>query len=124
MYKDIILKILEATDYADDREAFVQDFMRVISSQALIDLVQSLPADKQKEADKKIAASDSQATFAKTVSEYFTDEQVETAVDDASRRAITEWLKALNTTLTDEQRKKILVLSEEMQRDAESSSRS
>ncbi len=123
MYKDIILKILEATDYADDKTAFVNDFMRVISSQALIDLVQSLPADKQKEADKKIAASDSQASFAKTVSSYFSDEQVETAVDDASRRAITEWLKALNTTLNDEQRKRILVLSEEMQKMAESSTK-
>lgn len=123
MYNDIIIKILEATGYDGDKVAFVADFMRIISSQALVALVQSLPEEKQLEADKKIAEADGQETFAKAVSEYFSDQQVAQAVDEASQKAIAEWLRSLQSTLTDEQRKNLLKLSEEMQQMAEATSK-
>ncbi len=116
MYKDIIIKILEATEYKGDQNEFVDDFMRVISSQALVNLVQTLSEDQQLEADKKIAAAGSQEKFAKAVSEYFDDEQVAKAVDEASQKAISEWLRSVAPTLNDDQRGKLLVLSEELQK--------
>jgi hypothetical protein len=96
--------------------------MRIISSQALVSLVKTLPEEKQVEADKKIAEAGSQENFAKAVSEYFSDEQVEKAVDEASQVAISEWLRSVAPTLNDEQRGKLLVLSEELQKLVKSSS--
>lgn len=122
-YKLILLNLLEAIDYADDKEAFVAEFMHLISTQALVNLLQTLPEDKQQEADKKIASADGQENFNKAVSEYFTDEQVAKAVDEASQKAILEWLRSLHNTLNDEQRKKLVELSNELQSQIEKSSK-
>lgn len=122
-YKIILLKLLDAIDYADDKEAFIAEFMHVISTQALVNLLQTLPEDKQQEADKKIASADGQKNFSKAVSEYFTNEQVAKSVDDASQKAILEWLRSLHATLNDEQRKKLVALSNELQAQMEKSSK-
>ena len=121
MYNEIIIKILDATDYDGDKEDFLADFMRVISSQALVALVTTLPSDKQLEADKKIAEAEGQENFSKAVGEYFSTEQVSAAVDEASQKAIAEWLRSLNDTLTPDQRQNILKLSVELQQLAEAS---
>lgn len=122
-YKLILLKLLDAIDYADDKDAFVTEFMHVISTQALVNLLQTLPEDKQQEADKNIASAEGQENFNKAVSEYFADEQVAKAVDEASQKAILEWLRSLHNTLNDEQRKKLVELSNELQTQMEKSSK-
>ena len=114
--KQAVLQILDAIDYLEDKKAFVEDFTRITNSQALVDLVQSLPVAKQDEADKEIAGAESQEAFQTAVHKYFTDAQVEEAIDTASQRAVSEWLKAIDTTLTDAQRQKLLSLSEDLQK--------
>jgi hypothetical protein len=114
--KQAVVQILDAIEYKEDKKAFVDDFIRITNSQALVDLVQSLPTEKQAEADKEIAEADSQESFQKAVQKYFTDAQVEKAIDIASQRAVTEWLKAIDPTLTDQQREKLLALSEDLQK--------
>jgi len=76
-----VLQILDAIEYKEDKKTFVEDFIRITNSQALVDLVQSLPTEKQTEADKEIAEADSQESFQKAVQKYFTDAQVEEAIN-------------------------------------------
>lgn len=116
MYNDIVLAILEIIEYKEDKEAFAADFNRVINSQALVALMQTLPVEKQQEADEKIAAADSPETFTKSVQEYFTQEQVQAALDNAAAQAISQWIASIADKLNDTQREKLVGLSEKLQK--------
>lgn len=116
MYNDLVLAILDITEYKDDKEAFAADFNRIINSQALVALMQTLPVEKQAEADKKIASADSAEAFTKAVNEYFTTEQVEAALDNAAAQAISQWIASIAPTLKEEQREKLVKLSEKLQK--------
>src|ERR1700712_1275669 len=122
MYRDIVLQILDAIDYQHDKKEFADDFDRIISSQAIIALVKSLPAEKRAKADEALASVDSQEKFAETVKKYFTDKQVEKALDEAAAEAIAEWIKAVGSTLNDVQRQKLVALSVELQKKIEGAS--
>jgi membrane-bound lytic murein transglycosylase B len=115
MYRDIVLKILDAIDYAHDKKEFADDFDRIISSQALVSMVQTLSEEKREEAETALASADSQEKFAETVKKYFTDEQVQKSLDAAAAQAITEWIKSVQDTLNDDQRQKLVKLSVELQ---------
>ena len=116
MYNDIVTAILEIIEYKDDKEAFAADFNRVINSQALVALMQTLPAEKLEEADEKIAAADSAEAFTKAVHEYFTQEQVQAALDNAAAHAISQWIASIADTLNDTQREKLVGLSAKLQK--------
>lgn len=116
MYKDIVVKILTIIDYPHDREAFLVDFDRVVSSQAVIDLVKSLPEDKRSDAEDAISKAQSQEEFSKAISAYFTVDQVSEAIDAAAAPAISQWISSIAPTLTDEQKQKLIELSSEMEK--------
>jgi hypothetical protein len=121
MYRDIILKILEITDYKEDKDEFLADFNRITNSQALVDLVKTLPEEKREEADAALATADSQEKFTETVNKYFTAQQVQQALDSAAAAAITQWIQSIANTLNDEQRQKLVKLSVELQEKLEAS---
>jgi Zn/Cd-binding protein ZinT len=121
MYNDIILKLLEITEYKDDKKAFLEDFARITNSQALVELVQTLSEEKREEADAAIAGADSQEAFTKAVNTYFSDNQVKEALDNASAQAITQWIQSVAPTLNDEQKQNLAKLAGELQAKMESS---
>lgn len=116
MYKDLVFSILEITDYKEDKEEFGVEFNRIVNSQALVALMQTLDADKQKEADELIAKADSPEAFTQAVNTYFTTDQVQAALDNAAAQAISQWISSLAPTLNDEQREKLVALSEKLQK--------
>lgn len=116
MYNDLVLAILEIIDYKENKEEFASEFNRVINSQALVALMQTLPADKQKEADEKIASADSAEKFTTSVQEYFSKDQVQAALDNAAAQAISQWISSVAPTLNDEQREKLVGLSEKLRK--------
>jgi hypothetical protein len=73
--RDILLKILEAIDYTDNREAFVAEFLRLTYLQALTNLVKSLPFDKQTAINQELAKSaDNPELIASTLKEQFSQQ--------------------------------------------------
>lgn len=123
MYNDIVLKLLEITEYKDDKKAFLEDFTRITNSQALVTLVQMLPEEKRETADAEIAGADSQEKFTEVVRAHFTEEQVQEALDNAAAEAVTQWIQSVAPTLNDTQKKKLVELSIDLQRQMETSSK-
>jgi hypothetical protein len=113
-YKEILLKILEVISFTDDKEAFMKEFINNVSLQAFVDLVQTLPQDKQEELKKAFAAAGENAQkINDIVKNYFSEEQINNALENAAKNGVTEWMKAVDPTLSDPQRQKLVDLSQQ-----------
>lgn len=82
--KDILLKLLDAINYTGDREAFVNQFLGLVQAQAFDDLMQSIP-----------------------------QEQKQAAYEDAAKRLMVDWIGTIDNTLEDQQKDKLVALSQE-----------
>ena len=119
--KEILLKILEAIGYTDDKEAFTDEFLKNVQLQSMIDLHNSLTSEQQEEfKNKLILHTDDQEKVDEVVKSYFSEEQRRNAFEEASKKAMMEWLEEINPALTDEQRQKLIKLSEELNQDSQS----
>lgn len=115
MNKDILLKILGAIDYADDKDAFVKEFTEVVNIQALESLISALPQDQQDTLKNELTAN---KDYSEKVSEIlrgrFPAEQMQKSLEETMQKSVTEWMQAVNPTLNDVQRQKLLDLSQEL----------
>ena len=107
--KAILLKILEIIGYSEDKEKFATEFLQNVSMQSLLDLINSLPQDKQEELKQKNSTlqNDQKAT-GDMIKTYFTEQQIEDALQNASKNAVTEYIKAIDTTLSETQRNNLM----------------
>jgi hypothetical protein len=75
--RDILLKILIAIDYSDNREARTDEFLRNIHLQSLVNLVQSLPSEKQTEIKQQLSENtDSPKKLASLLKDYFSQREL------------------------------------------------
>lgn len=112
---DSLLKILDAIDYADDREAFVKEFTEVVNMQAVEILISSLPQDQQDSLKTELTANeDNPEKISEILKSRFSEEQVQKSLEETTKTAVEDWMKAINPTLSDEQRQKLLDLSQEL----------
>jgi hypothetical protein len=115
-YKRTILAILEVIDYQDDKEKFIKQFIHNTHAQTLIDLLKSLPTKKQvilKEQLKNHANDQEKQT--EIIRSEFNEQQIQQAFENAVKNAITEWMEAINYSLSEEQKKKLIQLAEDLQ---------
>ncbi len=113
--KDILLNILEAIDYTDDKEAFIKEFIELTQIQAVNDLVNALPPEQKEAVKAELAANkDNPQKASDVLKSRFTDEQMQEALEKSSGYAMLEWMNAINPTLSDEQRQKLINLSKEL----------
>jgi hypothetical protein len=113
--KSIILKILEIIGYKDDKEAFVNEFIKDIKLGALSGLIINLPEEKQKELKTKSEISQGNPQeLERIINEYFTPEQIQEATKNSSQKMMSEYLQAINSTLSEEQKTNLVKLFEEL----------
>ena len=113
--KDTILKILEAVEYADDKEAFVKEFEELVNIQAVESLINSLPQD-QKEALKieGSANKDNSEKVSEILKSRFNEEQMQKSLEETTKSAVMEWMKTIEPTLSDQQKQNLVKLSEDL----------
>jgi hypothetical protein len=116
MYKDILIKILEAIEYTDDKEAFVNDFTQMVESQSVVDLISGLPDDKKELIKSDLSTASTPEHANETMKKYFTEEQTNQAINKSVQMAISAWMQAIGTTLSDVQKEKIVALGQELQK--------
>ncbi len=113
--KAILLKILDIIGYSDDKDKFATEFLQNVSLQALLDLFNTLPQDKKDQLQQKIAnIGQDAAKMQEELKAFFTEGQLEQAVENASKNAVTEYMKAINPTLSDTQRTSIMNFAKEL----------
>ena len=108
-YKEVLLKILEAINYIDDKEAFINQFATNIYFQSLIDLIQSMPTSDQEKIKQEMSAIDnSPAEIDETINRYFTEEQREKALELTAKNAMVNYISAIQNTLSPSQEQNLL----------------
>mgnify|MGYP001582613593 CR=1 FL=1 len=113
---DILLKILDVIDYGDNKHAFIDEFIKNVQLQSLLDLISTLPTDKQEEIKTKLSTNVNDADkVASTLGAYFTQSQMQDALEVASKNAITKYIETINGTLSVSQKQELANAFQELQ---------
>lgn len=106
--KQILIKILEIIGYSEDKDKFATEFLQNVSLQSLLDLFNTLAQDKkdQMQKDVSLAGNDPQK-LQEILKNYFSQEQIDTALQNSSKNAITEYIKTIEPTLSDVQKQSL-----------------
>jgi len=113
---DLLLKILKVIDYNEDKEAFISEFIKNVRLQSLLDLISTLPTDKQEEIKAKLTSNANDAVkVTSTISAYFTQSQMQDALETASKDAITKYVETINHTLSVSQKQELANTFQELQ---------
>lgn len=103
--KTLLIKILTVIGYEEDKDQFADRFLQNIRLQSLVDLLSTLPADRQEEVKAGlVSAADNPEALAKTVTAYFPETQLREALEEAAKESITAYLQRISPTLSPVQR--------------------
>ena len=106
--KAILLKILDAIGYSEDKDKFATEFLQNVSLQALLDLFNTLPVDKKDQIQQQItSAANNPQAIQEALKTYFTDLQLQEAIKNSAKNAVTEYIKTVEPTLSDSQRQNL-----------------
>jgi cysteinyl-tRNA synthetase len=113
--KYILLKILEAIDYSDNREAFADEFLKNVRLQSLLNLVQSLSARKQTEIKQQLSENkDNPEKISSLLKEHFSQQELHQALENAAKDAVTQYIQTITPTLSMTQKEKLLHIMDEV----------
>jgi hypothetical protein len=112
--------ILELIGYEDNKEEFVKEFFELCQKQTVLDLVKSLPEEKQNELKEKLsvqldsskannvsAVLDQLKTLPDGANEYFTEEQRVAAFQKAVENGFKNYLSEVMPTLSEEKKSEL-----------------
>ena len=119
--KAFILRILEIIDYSQDKEKYATEFLQNVSLQALLDLIDTLPQDKKDQIQKQMVSVGNDSEGVDTIlKSYFTQIQIQDSLQNASKNAVTEYMKAIDPTLSETQRTNIANFAKELNQNNQS----
>ncbi len=102
--REIFLQVLEIIGYSDNKEEFTNKFLQLCEQQTIVNLVKSLPEDKQAalhtESAKQIIPDASNSLLKK----YFTLEQITANLQEATKETFNDYLQNIIPTLNDKQK--------------------
>lgn len=115
-YKTVLLKILDLVNYEEDKNAFADEFIGLVQMQAIANLMIGLPHDKQDAIKAELNAdTNNPEKVAAVIKANFSEDQLQKAVESAATKGLTDWMKAVESTLSDAQKQKLADLSQEFQ---------
>lgn len=113
--KTILLRILDIIGYSEDKEKYATEFLQNVSLQTFLDLYNTLPQDKKDQIQQQIiSAGNNPQAVRDLLKNYFTESQIEDVIQNASKNAVTEYMKAIDPTLSETQRTSIVNFAKEL----------
>ena len=98
--KVILIRILNTIGYSEDKEKFATEFLQNVSAQVFLDLFNTLPQDKKDQLQQKIQSLGNNAgKMQEELKAYFTDSQLEQAIENSAKNAVMEYMKTIDPTL-------------------------
>ena len=95
--QDLLLKILTIIEYTDDKEEFVNQFIINVHLQAFLDLILTLPIDRQEEIKLALARSSQYADkMTRILSTYFSQTQILDVLEAVSRDSVGKYIPTFN----------------------------
>lgn len=95
--------ILDIIGYSDDKQVFEDKFVKACQEQALLDLIDSLPADKQASLKQQLGSESDPQKIGEILKQYVLVDEYDKALRVASQTALNNYLQAITPTLSDTQ---------------------
>lgn len=102
--RELFLEVLNIIGYSDDREEFTNQFFQLCEQQAIVNLVKSLPQDKQATLQAESAKQTNPDPNNLLLKKYFTQEQIATNLEEATKVTFNSYLQTIIPTLNDKQK--------------------
>jgi DNA-binding GntR family transcriptional regulator len=114
--RDITLKILDAIDFSDNREAHADEILQNINLLSLVNLMQSLPVEKQTEVKQQLSENEGNPEkIAALLKEHFSQQQLHQALEKTTKDTITQYIQTIMPTLSANHKEKLLRVMEEVE---------
>ena len=121
--KTTLLKLLDAIGYTDDKDVFVKEFVELVQIHAMDKLIISLPQDQQESLKAQLRENkDDLDKIGEILKSHFTEEQMKESFQITTQKAVRDWMQAVDPTLSEIQRQKLMNLSYELNFTSPSSS--
>lgn len=112
-YKVILLEILDAIGYSDDKEAFITEFIKNIQLLSIQYLIKAMPSQSQKEINGKLfVAGNDYEKISVILQSFFSPEQIHDSIKNTAKDCVMEFISAVHDSLTDAQRNKLITVLE------------
>lgn len=102
--RELFLQVLNIIGYSDDREKFGNKFFQFCEHQAIVNLVKSLPQDKQAALEAESAKQTNPDHNNLLLKRYFTQEQIAANLQEATKETFNSYLQTITPTLNDKQK--------------------
>lgn len=99
----VIQRILDIIGYSDDKKAFADKFSKVCQKQALLDLIDSLPFNKQEGLKLQLGSADNPQKIGEILKQYVSADEYNKILKLASQNALDSYLQTVTPTLSDTQ---------------------
>ena len=115
-FKDILVQIIDVIGIPAWRDKNIEDFLGIAEVEAMADLLEPLPKDKQGPILKKmIAPNKSPQDIERVLGEYYTPAQMQDAVVTRMKKQITQHIVHLSDApLTHAKRERVYALLEQL----------
>ena len=104
--KQLIVDVLESIGYEENKDKFASDFLSISLQEAMMNLMQGLPQDKQDQLTHRVSLVGPDKLEGLLL-EYFSKEDFSNALSKASSSAIESYLETISGSLNDEQKTKL-----------------
>jgi hypothetical protein len=114
----MIIRILEAIDYRDDKEAFAEQFLNNIHLETITNLISQLPLDETSKIENEISTKSRLKENPKNIlSKYFPEDQIQNTIKKVSEHAILKYIETISPKLSESQIKQLNTVLTELKQD-------
>lgn len=103
----ILLSVLEIIDYKEDRDKYVQQFLGMSLLRALDKSLKTLPSDQKEKLKDELKADMSQEDIAGLIKKFSQNPDFQKILAEASAELLDEFVKAVEPTLSEDQKEKL-----------------
>lgn len=107
---EVLSQILDIIDFSDNKEEFINKFVDLSRQQALLNLLDSVPTNKQVQLKQELSTKKSLDEVAKEFQNIFTPQQYQEELTHTTNNLLNKYLISIMSSLSVNQRKELKAL--------------
>jgi hypothetical protein len=101
--RDVLTRVLAIINYSDDRNKFIEEFIKTCQAQTFTELFNRLPADKQESLKRDLTPPPAPNQIEPIFLRYFSQQDYENTFLIILQQQFQSYLQSIYSTLTQEQ---------------------
>jgi len=119
--KQTLVNILDIVGFDKDKEKFAEEFLGLVESEALLDLIEGLPEEDQEKVAKQLSKLEEPQKIGSVVEEWFSPKEVLERLMEVIEKRTKELFEGVKDDITDEQKKELENYAEQVVSEVEAS---